>query len=465
MLMKKKSKNVVESKQEIPGILAHDDTDYTLNSNLRRIVVLGSNHLSSYIVLHLLRLQNIEIHVIDRKDPHQILLNSQMVKYRDDNRVYYHHWSERDFQLNFIDRLKFYDDKPIDTVINGLYVQDELYSEINPIETMNTNAVWTSILMETLRKGDFEGTLIHLGTAKIYGVKSNQTVDIKPIPEGRPPEPKGMKAVSRYVQENIITGMAKTYDINYLVLRLGTIYGIFTPREHVLNTWIRSMLLQNNLRVNGKGHESRDFTHVYDVAELVCRLVNKNRYQSIANEIYNIGSGVKQETRLGNIADAILGFLRPYSPESKVIKGDYLVSEDKDYRELLDCSKAEQKLKYYPFVGFDAIKLLMGNVPYIAKYELGFSEKEMLKINTLCNRFDMMNRARVAEEAGLDLNTEDGQKYIEKQVAAILNESQKQRMTSLQQVLGDPKSEAGQQLRKFMNDNNLSLNDVSDIVK
>jgi nucleoside-diphosphate-sugar epimerase len=350
-------------------------------------------------------------------------------------------------------------------VINGLHIQDEKYSIANPIETMTTNAVFTSILMDNLRKSDFNGTLLHLGTAKIYGVKSSQTIDIKPTTENRPPEPVGMKAVSRYVQENIVTGMAKTYGIPYIVFRLGTVYGIFTPRDMVLNTWIRDILLQNNLKLHGKGHESRDFTHVYDIAELVTRLVNKNKYHGITNEIYNIGSSNKYETRLGNVADAILGFLRPHSPDSKVMKTDYIDEADKDYREFLDCSKAEKQLKYYPFVGFDAIKLLMGNVPYIAKYELGFGEKEMLEINTLCNRFDHQNRIKVAKQAGLDLNTKEGQEYIEKQVEAITARSENVRTTSAQEILEDPKSETAQRLKKFMEDNNLSPSDVGQIIR
>lgn len=448
----------------IPGLIKDDDEDHTLESaEPRRIVLLGSSHLASHISLHLMRLHNMQLYVIDRKDPNQIFLNPEMKNFYGDPRITTLYWSEKDFETNFIDLQRSQETKA-DIIINTINIQDEQYSDYNPLETMNINTVFTTALMDSLRKSDWDGVLMHMSTAKVYGYRSKQSIDIPKIKEDTLCQPLGIKAVSRYCQELIINHLSETYGTKFLIFRLGTLYGHFTPSDGVLNTWLRAMLTKSHVRLHGMlGSESRDFTSIFDVAEFVLQLVNRGKFsKNVLNGIYNIGSNVKNETRLKNVADAIVGFLKPYSPDSKIIRSDYRYEEERDYREFLDCSKATTMLGYHPKVEFDVLRVLMKMPIVIAKEELRLDDESLYEISILCNRPDEQAKMRLLKKKGLNPLTNKASEFLENFTAGITAKSQEIMKGNLTSMLNDKDRAAI--LKKYMEENELSITDISSMV-
>ena len=455
-------KDLIEN--PIPGLIKEDNEDHTLESTEpRKIVLLGSSHLASHISLHLMRLHNMQLYVIDRKDPNQIFLNPEMKNFYGDPRITTLYWSDKDFQTNFIDLQRSQGTKA-DIIINTINIQDEIYSEYNPLETMNINTIFTTALMESLRKSDWDGVLMHMSTAKVYGFKSKQSTDIPKIYESFDCHPSGIKAVSRYCQELIVSRLAETYGTKYLVFRLGTLYGHFTPSDGVLNTWLRAMLTKSHVRLHGcLGSESRDFTSIFDVADFMLQLVNRNKFsKNVLNQVYNIDSNIKNETRLKNIADAIVGFLKPYSPDSKIIRSDYRFEEERDYREFLDCTRATTMLGYHPKVEFDVLRVLMKIPMVIAREELGLDDESLLEISILCNKPDEQAKLRLLKKKGLNPLTDQAQQFLENFTAGVTAKSQEIMKGNLTSMLND--KDRSEILKKYMEEEGLSVTDISSLV-
>ena len=448
----------------IPGLVKDDDEDHTLESaEPRRIVLLGSEHLASHITLHLMRLHNMQLYIINRKDPNQVFLNPETKNFFGDPRITTLFWSDKDFEPNFID-LQRHSDTKADTIINCIGIQDEQYSDYNPIDTMNINTIFTTALMDSLRKSDWDGVLMHMSTAKVYGVRSKSSTDIPKINELTPCKPLGIKAVSRYCQELIISQLSETYGTKYLIFRLGTLYGNFTPKDGVINTWIRNMLTKSHVRLYGAlGFESRDFTSIFDIADFTLKLVNQFKFsKNVLNQVYNLGSNVKNETRIKNLADAIVGFLKPYSPESKIMRSDYRYEEERDYREFLDCKKAETMLGYYPKVEFDVLRILMRLPMTLAREEIGLDDESLYEISILCNRPDEQAKLRILKKQKLNPLTDAAEKYIENFKAGITAKSQEIMKGNLTSMLND--KDRLVILKKYMQENELSMTDVSSLV-
>ncbi len=117
---------------------------------------------------------------------------------------------------------------------------------------------------------------------------------LQPIPttEDVPMNNFGMYAVSKRVQEQMILGIEKLYDISAVTLRLFNVYG---PHQSLSNPYtgvsaIFISRLKNNKRpvIYEDGRQTRDFVSVHDVVEA---LLSSHKREKVVNESINIGTG------------------------------------------------------------------------------------------------------------------------------------------------------------------------------
>ena len=169
------------------------------------------------------------------------------------------------------------------------------YSIENPAATYANNVHGLLNVLETARKNDIK-KVIFSSTAAIYGLTDKVCV------ETDTPDPLNPYSVSKLAGEYLMKMYNDLYGIQTASLRYFNVYG---PRQSNTGQYapvvgIFQKQKENNsaLTIVGDGEQTRDFVHVYDVADANILLA-----ESDATGVYNVGTGV--EYSVNQIADMI----------------------------------------------------------------------------------------------------------------------------------------------------------------
>ena len=118
-----------------------------------------------------------------------------------------------------------------------------------------------------------------------------------PVTETTPKDPISYYALTKSVQEDLVTYFCNLSKINYSILRLQNVYG---PGQSLINPYtgvlgVFSNLARQNKEINvfEDGLMTRDFVFVDDVVKIICILLDKNNHKQKDKTIFNIGSGKK----------------------------------------------------------------------------------------------------------------------------------------------------------------------------
>jgi UDP-glucose 4-epimerase len=127
--------------------------------------------------------------------------------------------------------------------------------------------------------------VVYAGTRQVYG-----TPKYLPVDEGHPVHPIDFNGVHKYAATMYHTMMSRTRELDAIVLRLTNVYG---PRmaldvtcQGFLSTYLRRVLLKQQLEIFGNGKQLRDPVHVDDAVDafLLAGLV-----RNPASRTYNVG--------------------------------------------------------------------------------------------------------------------------------------------------------------------------------
>ena len=136
--------------------------------------------------------------------------------------------------------------------------------------------------VEQLEKKDFE---IHCPVCKAISVT-------EPTPEDARLVSTTVYAVTKRDQEDLVLAVAAAYGIAGIALRLFNVYG---PRQSLSNPYTGVAAIFSSRLLNGAspmvfedGEQTRDFTHVSDVAEAFARAVDS---ESVTGVALNVGAG------------------------------------------------------------------------------------------------------------------------------------------------------------------------------
>ena len=169
------------------------------------------------------------------------------------------------------------------------------YSIENPAATYKNNVHGLLNVLETARKNDIK-KVIFSSTAAIYGLTDKVCV------ETDTPDPLNPYSVSKLAGEHLMKMYHDLYGIQTASLRYFNVYG---PRQSNTGQYapvvgIFQKQKENNsaLTIVGDGEQTRDFVHVYDVADANILLA-----ESDATGVYNVGTGV--EYSVNQIANMI----------------------------------------------------------------------------------------------------------------------------------------------------------------
>jgi UDP-glucose 4-epimerase len=200
------------------------------------------------------------------------------------------------------------------------------------------------------REANVDGTVNLLGLAVQKGVKrfvfaSSCSVygesKYLPIDERHPTCPSSPYASSKLSAEGYCRAFDEAYGLPIVILRLFNVYG----SQHGLSAY-SGVVIQFADRIRrglplvifGDGSQTRDFVHVWDVADLFLQVLEKDEF---AGGVFNIGSG--QSTSMSVLANA---FVELAGKDLGVVYEKPRVGDVK--HSFADVSKAKKVLGYVP---------------------------------------------------------------------------------------------------------------------
>lgn len=178
----------------------------------------------------------------------------------------------------------------------------------DPLSSHRSNVTGTVNLF-TAAKEEGIRRVVYASSSSVYGDEPNL-----PKVEEKTGNLLSPYAATKAICESYANGFSRAYDMEIVGLRY---FNVFGPRQDpdgpyaaVLPLWVKSMIHQEPVYINGDGETSRDFTYVANVvqanlrAALVPELMNPSRVFNVAiggritlNELFLEIRSVLQETR------------------------------------------------------------------------------------------------------------------------------------------------------------------------
>jgi len=144
-----------------------------------------------------------------------------------------------------------------------------------PMATHEVNATGTALVLEAARQaGDVH--VIVASSSSIYG-----STDVLPKHESLAARPISPYAASKLASEAYALAWGHSYDIPVLALRFFNVFGPLQSPTHsyaaVIPTFLAAACQHQPLPIYGDGHQSRDFTFVESVVDVLCQAISNRR--------------------------------------------------------------------------------------------------------------------------------------------------------------------------------------------
>jgi len=170
--------------------------------------------------------------------------------------------------------------------------------------------------------------LIHFSTDEVYG-----DIDEGEHTETHLLKPSNPYSATKAAADMLILAWARTYNLQYVILRPTNNYGINQYVEKLIPKTVKFLSVGRPLPLHNGGKPIRNWLHAEDTASAVLRIIDSN----VKNEIYNICGGYEQSN---------------YETASKIIKAFYTLNSQQvsegDILKNLDLSynRAGQDCRY-----------------------------------------------------------------------------------------------------------------------
>ena len=209
-------------------------------------------------------------------------------------------------------------------------------SLLDPHEYLNTNLMGTLNLLELCRSTKTDKFVL-ASTSSLYGETYSNLI-AESYPTDSPLTP---YSVSKKSAELLCYSYHHQYNIDISINRYFTVYGQFGRPDMSIFKFIKLINEGGTLTVFGDGSQTRDFTHVNDVATGTIKSLEKVGYQ-----IFNLGSNnpVSVNQVIALIEDKL----------GKTVQKNYLPRNSADVTSTYaDITKAQKILNWVPKVSFE----------------------------------------------------------------------------------------------------------------
>ncbi len=144
--------------------------------------------------------------------------------------------------------------------------------------------------MELIRNYRAEGKasplFFHFSTDEVYGdITEGEHLETDIL------KPSNPYSATKAAADQLILAWARTYNIEYVIIRPTNNYGIGQYVEKLIPKSVKYLGLGKKIPLHNNGDPIRNWLHATDKAEAVVDIIEKNQ----RNELYNICGGSEKE--------------------------------------------------------------------------------------------------------------------------------------------------------------------------
>jgi len=85
----------------------------------------------------------------------------------------------------------------------------------------------------------------------------------------------GFYRISKHACELLLEEYKELFNLDYTILRFGTLYGLRSDAHNSVYRYLKSALTKRKMVFNGNGQEAREYIHVLDAADICVRAMEK----------------------------------------------------------------------------------------------------------------------------------------------------------------------------------------------
>jgi len=163
--------------------------------------------------------------------------------------------------------------------------------------------------------------MFHFSTDEVYGdIESGKHYETDRL------KPSNPYSASKAAADMLVMAWARTYDLEYVILRPTNNYGIGQYPEKLVPLTVKNFNRGLKIRLHNKGTPIRNWLHADDTAQAVLKIIDSGQ----PNEIYNVAGGFEQ-TNIDTV--------------KKIIK-EYYVTDDWEQYVDLSWDREGQDVRY-----------------------------------------------------------------------------------------------------------------------
>lgn len=210
----------------------------------------------------------------------------------------------------------------------------------NPSDCLNVNILGTRNVMDACVNNNIR-RILFASSSEVYGdskvVPTSETVDKLP---------KSEYGISKVACEEYLKSYKKVYDLDYVIVRFFSIYGVRQITDYVVPRFIDQAMKGEDVTVYGEGNQVRTFCYVEDAAEGVVKALFLPK---AANHIFNVGDDSEPITML-DLAEKIVSIVGKGNVKKISMEVSDRTKDREIYRRIPDISKAREILGFNPRV-------------------------------------------------------------------------------------------------------------------
>ncbi len=241
-----------------------------------------------------------------------------------------------------------------DYVINTAAESHVGNSIISSKEFIDSNIVGVQNLLDLIRHKPVNCNrrpiFFHFSTDEVYGdIVEGEHIETDLL------HPSNPYSAAKAAADMLVLAWARTYDIEYVILRPTNNYGIGQYPEKLIPLSVKNLMRNKKIRLHNGGTPIRNWLHADDTAEAVIEIIQSGK----TNEIYNVSGGFEQKN-IETVLKVIDNYFdTPYRWEEHVDFSYSRVGQDIRY------SLNDDKLR---LLGWEPKKIFDKEISNIVKY-------------------------------------------------------------------------------------------------
>ena len=146
-----------------------------------------------------------------------------------------------------------------DYVFHAAGVADISQASENPVNTIKSNVLGTTIILDACVHAKIK-RFVFTSTIYVYSEKGS------------------FYRASKQAAEGIIEAYQKKFNLDYTILRYGSLYGPRAQDWNGLRSYVRAALATGKINYSGTGEERREYIHITDAASMTAGVIASDDY-------------------------------------------------------------------------------------------------------------------------------------------------------------------------------------------